>query len=186
MLSKNFNTVVYADIKDKWPKEGKCILAQYTEDTIIVYQAFNPTIAEYAVKNKKFIGCDAFSPNRCTWIKTNFLWMQYRSGWNTKTNQERTLAVELKRDFFEKILKNCVHSHYNDQVYEDKEKHKTALKGADVVMQWDPDHSPKGDKMVRRAIQMGLKGEILKEYISGKSTISLKNKENYLKMKISF
>jgi hypothetical protein len=168
-------TVTYNEIKDIWPSEGKHILAQYNEKSIIVYQSFKPSIAKHAVENKCFIGCKDFSPNRCTWIKTNFLWMMYRCGWNTKLNQERTLAIELKIEFFEEILKNSVHSHFNDKVYKDKQVHSIALGKADVVMQWDPDHHPKGNKMQRRAIQLGLKGDILKEYVSGKSIISIQD-----------
>jgi len=29
-----------------------------------------------------------------------------------------------------------------------------------VRLQWDPDHSPKGEKLARRAIQLGLKGKV--------------------------
>jgi hypothetical protein len=171
----NLSTVNYKEIKGIWPSEGKHILAQYNEKSIIVYQSYKPSIAEHAVKNKCFLGCDDFNPNRCTWIKTNFLWMMYRCGWNTKKDQERTLAIELKIEFFEEILKNSVHSHFNDKVFDDKDVHAKALKNADVVMQWDPDHHPKGDKMQRRAIQLGLKGNILKEYVSGKSIINIQD-----------
>lgn len=38
--------------KKFWPKEGRHILAQYDDDTIVVYQAFNPEIAQYAVENQ--------------------------------------------------------------------------------------------------------------------------------------
>ena len=36
-----------------WPQEGRHILAQYDEDSIVVYQAYCPEIAEYAVQNQK-------------------------------------------------------------------------------------------------------------------------------------
>ena len=36
-----------------WPKEGRHILAQYDDDTIVVYQAFSPAIADYAVTHQK-------------------------------------------------------------------------------------------------------------------------------------
>lgn len=31
-------------------------------------------------------------------------------------------------------------------------------------MQWDPDHNPMGQKVERRAIQLGLRGEFLRNY----------------------
>ena len=38
-----------------WPKEGKHILAQYDEESIIVYQAYSPPIASYAIEHQKYI-----------------------------------------------------------------------------------------------------------------------------------
>ena len=53
---------------------------------VIVYQAYRPSIGTYAVEHGHFGG--EFSYSRMSWIKTNFLWMMYRSGWGTKPGQE--------------------------------------------------------------------------------------------------
>ncbi|KAL3858111.1 hypothetical protein ACJMK2_012722 [Sinanodonta woodiana] len=141
---------------DLWPREGKHILAQFDDKSIIVYQAFNPSIAEYAVKNQRFGGSN-FSFERMSWIKTNFLWMMYRCGWASKENQERVLAVRITRAGFEEILANAFTAKL--QKSEGLENDKIMVR-----LQWDPDHSPTYDKLPRRAIQLGLKGEILKKY----------------------
>lgn len=96
----------YKDQVQRWPPRGKHILAQYTEDAVLVYQAFNREIAQYAVENNKF-GGPHYSTSRMTWIKTNFLWMMYRSGWGTKHNQEVTLGIWVKKSAFEDILANA-------------------------------------------------------------------------------
>lgn len=36
-----------------WPTRGRHILAQYDDHSVVVYQAFCPEIAEYAVKNQR-------------------------------------------------------------------------------------------------------------------------------------
>lgn len=36
-----------------WPGEGRHVLVQYDEDSVVVYQAFSPEIADYAVRNQK-------------------------------------------------------------------------------------------------------------------------------------
>ncbi len=59
----------YTEQEKLLPTTGKHIIGQYDQDSIIVYQAFNPKIADYALKNQTF-GGDAFSFNRMTWIKT--------------------------------------------------------------------------------------------------------------------
>jgi hypothetical protein len=55
-------------------------------------------------------GCKqvGYNMNRMTWIKPNFLWMMYRSGWASKKNQERILAISLTRLGFEEILSKAV------------------------------------------------------------------------------
>jgi hypothetical protein len=84
-----------------WPQQGYHLLAHYDDTTIIVYQAYRPAIAEYAVRHGHFGG--EFSPNRMSWIKPGFLWMMHRSGWATKPDQERILAVRLPREVFETL-----------------------------------------------------------------------------------
>ena len=74
---------------------------------MIVYQAFKPAIAKYAVEHQKYEGCPGYGVTRMTWIKTNFLWMMFRCGWASKHNQQRVLAIWLKRSAFETYLENA-------------------------------------------------------------------------------
>ncbi|KAK3585331.1 hypothetical protein CHS0354_004597 [Potamilus streckersoni] len=150
------DTELYSAQVELWPREGKHIIAQYDDNSIIVYQAYNSSIAEYAVENQRFGGPN-FSFDRMSWIKTNFLWMMYRCGWASKENQERVLAVRITRAGFEEILANAFTAKL--QKSEGLEKEKIMVR-----LQWDPDHSPTYEKLPRRAIQLGLKGEILKKY----------------------
>ena len=39
---------------NEWPNEGKHILAQYDDEGVVVYQAYCPEIAEYAIKNQRY------------------------------------------------------------------------------------------------------------------------------------
>eukprot|EP00111_Clytia_hemisphaerica_P022803 TCONS_00067121-protein len=146
----------YVAQRKVWPQEGRHILGQHTKDYVIVYQAFKPSLAEYAVEHQRFGGAE-YNPDRMSWIKTNFLWMMYRSGWATKPNQERILAIFVKLDGFEEILRNA----YTGKL----EKHEGVEKDdIQVRLQWDPDHDPYGEKVLRRAIQLGLKANIRKQF----------------------
>ena len=62
----------------EWPAKGRHILAQYDEQSMVVYQAYKPSIAQFAVRHGYFGG--EFKYSRMSWIKHNFLWMTYRSG----------------------------------------------------------------------------------------------------------
>jgi len=96
----------HADQLVHWPKSGKHVLAQFDDTTVVVYQAYKPAIGHHAAKHQKFGG--GFSFERMSWIKPNFLWMMYRSGWCTKTDQEVTLALRLTRVGFDEILSQAV------------------------------------------------------------------------------
>jgi hypothetical protein len=96
-----------------------------------------------------------------SWIKPNFLWMMYRCGWATKVDQERVLALRLRRTFFEQLLRDAVASTYYPPSWESRHAWEEAVRGSDVRLQWDPDHDPAGSPVERRAIQLGLRGATL-------------------------
>lgn len=145
-----------------WPRSGRHILAQYTAEAIVVYQAYRPAIGRFAVRHHYFGG--EFSFSRMSWIKPGFLWMMYRSGWASKPDQEVVLAVWLKREGFDMLLSQAIDSTYNDDIYESEQSWKEAVKQSQVRVQWDPDHDPMGRKSERRVIQLGLRGETLRKY----------------------
>ena len=39
--------------KTHWPRDGRHILAQYDDQTVVVYQAFKYKIAKFAVENQR-------------------------------------------------------------------------------------------------------------------------------------
>lgn len=155
-------TKLYLEQLPLWPSSGRHILAQFDEQSIYVYQAYRPAIADYAVKNQCFGG--EFSYSRMSWIKTNFLWMMYRSGWATKVGQERILAIKLKRHFFNEILNNVVPSTFDETKYDSQKSWQVAVANSEIRLQWDPDHDPTGRRVARRAVQIGLRGNALCRY----------------------
>jgi hypothetical protein len=152
----------YLQQQEKWPQKGKVIMAQYDADSIVVYQAYRPAIGHFAAEHGYFGG--EFKLSRMTWIKPNFLWMMYRSGWGRKEGQEVTLAIRIKRSAFDEILSQVVHSKHIPGLYEDEKAWSRAVKRSDVRLQWDPDHGPMGNRLERRAIQLGLQGEAALKY----------------------
>jgi hypothetical protein len=152
----------YVGLYPTWPAKGRHILAQFDQSSIYVYQAFRPSIASYAIRHQKFGG--DFSYQRMSWIKPNFLWMMYRSGWASKPGQERILAVQLSRSFFDELLRSAVVSSHDPSRYRTQDEWKHAVETSDVRLQWDPDHDPAGRPLERRAIQLGLRGNALHRY----------------------
>lgn len=158
----NLPTAPYLEQRARWPSAGRHILAHYDDDTIIVYQAYAPEIASYALEHGHFGG--SFSYQRMSWVKPNFLWMMYRCDWGRAPGQEKVLAVRLRRPFFESLLAQAVPSSFQAAGYADEAAWKEALRKSNVRLQWDPDHLPSGAPCSRRALQLGLRGGALEAY----------------------
>ena len=99
-----------------------------------------------------------------SWLKPNFLWMMYRSAWATKENQEVTLALWVRREFFDPLLAAAVPSTWDPEEFASDEEWSKAVRHSSVRLQWDPDHDPFGAKLKRRAIQLGVRGEVLRAF----------------------
>lgn len=159
----------------RWPSSGRHILAQFDDQSVVVYQAYRPSIGHFAAEHGYFGG--DFKLSRMSWIKPNFLWMMFRSGWATKEGQEVVLAVRILRSAFDTILAEAVNSTFQPTLYADEGAWKNAVATSDVRLQFDPDHDPYGAPVGRRAIQLGLRGDVLaryaKEWIVGIEDISV-------------
>lgn len=141
----------------------KEIRAVYDTNTIRVYQAYCHAIAHEAVQLGTF--GTRFKMTRMTWIKPSFLWMMYRSGWGLKENQEHILAIDIKREAFNEIIKNAVASSYpatGDLSYEAWQKQ---VQNSDIRVQWDPERDIYGNALDYRSIQIGLRGEAVRQYV---------------------
>lgn len=169
------NLIDYYTQNTQWPTAGRHLLAHYTDDAVVVYQAYNHQIADFAVQHQRFGGAFRFS--RMSWIKPNVLWMMFRSGWGQKTNQERTLAIYLKRPVFDQLLLDAFPSTNTLGLSESDWRHK--IDTTDVRLQWDPDHDPYGKPIERRAIQLGLRRQALAGF-AGDSIIKIVDRSDWV------
>lgn len=160
-MIKSLRLAPYTDQQAQWPRGGRAILAQYDEQTIVVYQAYPAAVARRAAAAGR-LNVPGFNLDRMTWIKTSFLWMMHRSQWASAPKQEAVLAIWLPRPVFDGILAQAVSSSFVPSAYNSSEAWQAAFDASDVVVQWDPDYPPHGPKLARRAIQLGLRGETLR------------------------
>lgn len=144
--------------------EAQIIRAEYDENTITVYQAYNHVIASAAIKRQTFV--PPFKKDRMTWIKPSFLWMMYRAGWGAKENQECILAIKMKRQGFEWALNNACLSHFDPTLYQSNDDWKIQLANSSVRIQWDPEKDINLNALPYRSIQIGLSGIAVERYIS--------------------
>ncbi|KAH3758048.1 DUF4291 family protein [Pelomyxa schiedti] len=153
MIDGNMEVALYNEQRGGWPRTGKHVVAHYTDDAVVVYQAYNRDIAAYAAANGRFLGAPGWSDSRTTWVKPNFLWMMHRSAWGTKHNQQAVVAIWLRRQAFNRLLG---HARIVGEFHESNAEREV------VRLQWDPDYAPSSSSKhhlhsVRRDIQLGLK-----------------------------
>jgi hypothetical protein len=146
------------------PRSGRHVIGHATEDRIVVFQAYGPSIARAAVEAQK-LGGEGFGFHRMTWIKPSFLWMMYRCGWASKTGQERFLAIHVPRSDFATWVRTAVATSWRESGHPSEAEWEGARAAADVLVQWDPDRTPDGSALDRRAIQLGLRGPALQRYV---------------------
>ncbi|GAA3657333.1 DUF4291 domain-containing protein [Nonomuraea antimicrobica] len=137
------------------------IRADFTDQAITVYQAYEPAIAAPAVASQRFV--PPFKRERMTWIKPSFLWMMYRCGWATKPGQTRVLAVAITREGFEWALGHSCLSHPDSGT--DQATWKKRLRDSPVRVQWDPERDPHHNALPHRSVQVGLSGDAVTRYV---------------------
>jgi hypothetical protein len=139
------------------------IRADYDANSIVVYQAYSPSIAVPALAAQRFV--PPFSLGRMTWIKPSFLWMMERCGWAQKSGQERVLAVRITRKGWEEALSLGVLTTAEPYVYPSYAIWQEQMASALVNIQWDPERSLRGSSLPTKSIQVGLSRHIIQRYV---------------------
>jgi hypothetical protein len=139
------------------------VRASFDRETIVVYQAYNDAIADAALQAGRFVA--PFSLNRMTWVKPSYLWMMERSGWGTKANQNRILAIRISRAGWEKALSLATLTSFHPPVHRSIDRWRSEFEAAQVHVQWDPERSIRGQKMEHRTIQVGISRHLIHEYV---------------------
>ncbi|MER7735247.1 DUF4291 domain-containing protein [Streptomyces erythrochromogenes] len=148
------------------------IRAAHTDTTVTVYQAYAPRLGVPAARDNRFP--PAWKRERMTWIKPSFLWMMYRCGWATKTDQETVLAVEITREGFDRALAEACLSHYEPGVHADRAAWQESLRRAPARVQWDPERSLRLGALPYRSLQLGLSGPASRAY-ADEWTVSIRD-----------
>jgi hypothetical protein len=139
------------------------VRASYDEETLVVYQAYEDSIADAALRAGTFVS--PFRRGRMTWIKPSFLWMMYRSSWAMAPGQRRVLAVRMTHEGFGWALAHASLSHHDLAVHASRDSWREELARSPVRVQWDPERSIRLEPLPWRTIQVGLSGESVDRYV---------------------
>ncbi|MEO1451778.1 MAG: DUF4291 family protein [Bacteroidota bacterium] len=143
---------------------NKLIYADYDETGVYMYQAFKPAIVAVAVEKGTF--GKGFGLDRITWIKPSFCWVLRRSKYGTKNRMQAIARIKISHEAFLEILSQSIETHWNETIYPQETHWENALKHSDVIHQWDPERDIEGKRLDRQAIQIGIRGEVIRTYVS--------------------
>jgi Domain of unknown function (DUF4291) len=138
------------------------IFAAHDDSGIVVYQAFQPDTVLEAVRLQGF--GRGFGLDRMTWIKPSFGWMLYRSGYASKDRQQRIAQVTITHEGFLTMLADAVPSSYEPELFASRSDWDIALRRSKARYQWDPDRDLGVRPLERRALQLGIEGELIRRY----------------------
>ncbi|XZF14335.1 DUF4291 family protein [Chitinophagaceae bacterium MMS25-I14] len=140
------------------------IYADFDDGGVYVYQAFKPEIVQVAVENGKF--GKGFGLDRLSWIKPSYGWVLRRSEYATKYRMEGIARIKIAHHHWLEILEQSVETQWNPDTYNSEDEWQRLLNRTDVIHQWDPERDLQGRRLDRQAIQIGLRGEALKKYVT--------------------
>ena len=141
----------------------KKVYAHFDEEGVYVYQAFKPATVKFAVENGTF--GKGFGLDRITWIKPSLGWMLRRSEYASKHRMEAIAKIKLSHEAWIEILSQSIETHWNPSLFSVEDDWKQKLDKSDVIHQWDPERDLQGKRLERQAIQIGIRGEVIKKYV---------------------
>jgi len=142
----------------------KKVFAHFDDDGVFVYQAFRRATVTHAVLKGTF--GKGFGLNRITWIKPSFAWMLQRSKYATKSRMDGIAKIKLSHEAWLYILGNSIQTQFDCQLFESETTWQDAQRKTDITHQWDPERDLIGRKLKRSAIQIGLRGEAIRQYVA--------------------
>ncbi|XP_045207003.2 uncharacterized protein LOC123559349 [Mercenaria mercenaria] len=88
----------------------------------------------------------------CMLLHTSFVQTMISCEWGKKSGHEKVLAISVKREGFEELLRTYVDDKKNNQ------------KTGDVKVEWNPDKSPTGGLLKRYVPEIVIRGRLLQKF----------------------
>jgi hypothetical protein len=146
-------------------REKRVIKALYDEQTIRVYHGIPDEMAVDNVDKLRFANYALNrSSRRMVWLKPSFLWAMYCCRWGEKRGQGRVLAVDIKREGFDRIVSEAVPTVFVEGQFSGLEDWKRRYAAAAAHSQWDIARDILGRPTSELAIQIGIRDELLQLY----------------------
>jgi hypothetical protein len=88
----------------------------------------------------------------------------HRCDWGEKRGQNRVLAIDMKREGFDRIVQQAVRSTFCADAYESLEHWRELLESSEARSQWSPERNERGELLKNWSLQLGIRGELSRLY----------------------
>lgn len=143
--------------------ERRAVQATFDSSVVVVWQAHSHEVADAALRNGQF-GGRLWRTDRVTRFRLSLPSLLARNGWATRPGRERILAVALRREGFDAMLRQAVHAGYEPDIYPTRNSWHLATRYGHVVVAWHSDVDPAGGELERDTLRMGVRDATLERF----------------------
>ncbi len=79
---------------------------------------------------------------------------------------EAIAKIKLSHEAFTEIIDQSIGTHWDQEVFSTEDDWQRNLNRSDVIHQWDPERDIVGKRLDRQAIQIRIRGTVIRKYVS--------------------
>ncbi len=156
----------WSEVNARLPSRGRALLANFDDETVTVFTAHGAQIAEHALREGAF-GGDSWRAGRMTRFRLCFGDLYHHTAGGTVPGKEHLLAVTLRRDKFDALLRQVIHwREFPVGIFETKGQWRLATRYAQAVMDWRTERTPTGRELGRSCVRFGVRDHLQKSFNS--------------------
>ena len=154
---------------DKQPHSGtlgpeiRRFRAHQDADTVIVYQAYPPALAEEVASSGALGG--RWRTDRHTRIQPSWVWAMERYDWGQRPDRERIFALSIRRTGLDAMLAAAVCAQFDSALYASREAWHLATRYAPVLVSWEAPPKGAGGPVPRLTVHGPLVERLAREWV---------------------
>lgn len=155
----------WSEVDRGLPSGGRPLLACFDPEVVTVFAAHQPEIGAWAAANGT-LGGPAWAGDRVARFRLSLPRVMSRSERGERTGKEVVLALAIRREGFDSVLRQAVHwREYPAAIFDTPGKWRLATRYTEVVVDFAPDCRPDGSDLPRMTPRFGVRGHALKRLL---------------------
>lgn len=155
----------WSEVEQALPRAGRPVLACFDDTTVTVFAAHRPEIGAWAIEHGT-LGGPVWRGDRVARFRLSLPRVMSRSERGERAGKEVLLALTLRRDGFDAVLRQAVHwREFPASIFGTQARWRLATRFTEVVVDFAPDCAPDGSDLPRMTQRFGVRGHALKRLL---------------------